>query len=117
MDSFSNSEVRSIVSNSLILNEGNFISFSNKQNYLNFRKDMIQYLKKIFSSLIPNFENHLDIFYLSVLYLDIICSKNRISIKNESNRKMLILTSLIISLKFIGNYDIIELIIKKVIKY
>ena len=32
MDSFSNSEVRSIVSNSLILNEGNFISFSNQSN-------------------------------------------------------------------------------------
>jgi hypothetical protein len=116
MDGFSDSEVHSLISNLLDMNERNFISFSNKQHYLNFRKDMIQYLKKIFSSLIPNFENNLNIFYLSVLYLDIICSKNRISIKNETNRKMIVLTSFIISLKFIGNYDIIELIIKKIIK-
>ena len=35
MDGFSDSEVHSLISNLLDMNERNFISFSNKQHYLN----------------------------------------------------------------------------------
>ena len=117
MNGFSRSEVHSIVSNSFDNKNEEIISYSNNiKPYLSFRKEMIQYLKKLCTTLISNYDNYLEIFYLSVLYLDIISSKNRIIIKLESNRKMTVLSSFIISLKFLGNFDLCETTIKKIIK-
>ena len=116
MNDFYRSEVRLIISNSFDNDEENIIPLSNKQIYLSFRKEMIQYLKKVCVSLIPEIDNQLEIFYLSVQYLDIISLKNRITIKIGSNRKMMVLASFIISLKFLGNFDIYEIIIKRTIR-
>ena len=51
MNDFYRSEVRLIVSNSLDNDEENIITLPNKQIYLSFRKEMIQYLKKYVSPL------------------------------------------------------------------
>ena len=116
MNDFYRSEVRLIVSNSLDNDEENIITLPNKQIYLSFRKEMIQYLKKVCESLISQIDDQLEIFYLSAQYLDIISLKNRITIKISSNRKMMVLASFIISLKFVGNFDIYERIIKRTIR-
>jgi hypothetical protein len=46
-----------------------------------------------------------NILYLSILYLDIILSKNKISLTHDKNLKFLCLCCFLISLKLIGNYD------------
>ena len=116
MNDFYRSEVRLIISNSFDNDEENIIPLPHKQIYLSFRKEMIQYLKNVCVSLIPQIDNQLEIFYLSVQYLDIISLKNRITIKIGSNRKMMVLASFIISLKFLGNFDLYERIIKRTIR-
>ena len=55
MNDFYRSEVRLIISNSFDNDEENIIPLSNKQIYLSFRKEMIQYLKKLCSTLISNY--------------------------------------------------------------
>ena len=51
------------------------------------------------------------VLYLSITYLDIILSKNKISLSYDKNLKYLCLCCFLLSLKFIGNYNISKRII------
>lgn len=66
---------------------------------------MIINLKSLYSKYLNKNLNKLEILYLSILYLDIILSKNKISLSHDKNLKYLCLCCFLLSLKFIGNYD------------
>ena len=68
MNDFYRSEVRLIISNSFDNDEENIIPLPHKQIYLSFRKEMIQYLKNVCVSLIPQIDNQLEIFVSSLVY-------------------------------------------------
>ena len=58
----------------------------------------------LFSSPIP-INNGFQIFYLSIHYLDILLTKTSFNLSNTTNQTYLSITSLILSLKFIGVFD------------
>ena len=119
MNDFSQLEIDEIISKSRIKkNSFYFPIYQNKakNTYINYRKEIIQSIKTISNTYLKSSPNHLDIFYLSILYLDIILSKNKIVIMIEKYRKLLSICCFLLSFKFIGEFDYCEKIIKNSIK-
>ena len=99
------------------------ISYSSKKNKIiipkkifNHRVNLIKtiktYIKKYY-----NFEtNKNNILYLSILYLDIILSTEKINLTCDKSLKYLCLCCFILSLKFLGNYDLSKKIIRNFCK-
>ena len=118
------SEIRLIVANSASENNIKYSNeMENNQKYYSIRISLIKtlktYIKKYYQS--PDKYN---VLYLSITYLDVILSKNRISLSHDKNLKYLCLCCFLLSLKFIGNYNyskklflIFAKIINKNIKY
>jgi len=99
------SEIRLIVANSASENSIKYSNeMENNQKYYSIRISLIKtlktYIKKYYQS--PDKYN---VLYLSITYLDIILSKNRISLSHDKNLKYLCLCCFLLSLKFIGNYN------------
>jgi hypothetical protein len=99
-------EIRLIVSNSASNNHLNFPNnefIENNPKYFIIRLSLIKtlktYIKKYYQS--PDKYN---VLYLSIAYLDIILSKNKISLSHDKNLKYLCLCCFLLSLKFIGNH-------------
>ena len=114
MNDFTSSEMRLIISNSAKnnVNLPYLKPMKQSQKILSHRINLIRTLKiyiKIYCQFDPNRDN---ILYLSILYLDIILSKNKISLQYDKNLKYLCLCCFLLSLKFIGNYDLSKRIIK-----
>ena len=107
MNYFSFSEFRLIIANSTS-NNNIYIPYIkskvNKPKYLCYRINLIKTLKT-YAKKYCNNEDKYNILYLSILYLDIILSKNKISLAHDKNLKYLCLCCFLISLKFIGNYN------------
>ena len=111
-------EIRLIVSNSA---SSNYIKYSNEksrnynQQYYSIRISLVKtlktYVKKYYQS--PDKYN---VLYLSIAYLDIILSKNRISLSHDKNLKYLCLCCFLLSLKFMGNYNYSKKIISNFCK-
>ena len=95
------------------------ISYSSRKNNLiipkkifrhrvNLIKTLKTYIKKYY-----NFAtNKNNILYLSILYLDIIISKDEINLSYDKNLKYLCLCCFMLSLKFLGDYDLSKKIIR-----
>ena len=114
MNNFTSSEMRLIISNSAKnnMNLPYLKPIKQSQKILSHRINLIRTLKiyiKKYCQFAPNRDN---ILYLSILYLDIILSKNKISLQYDKNLKYLCLCCFLLSLKFIGNYDLSKRIIK-----
>ena len=114
MNNFTSSEMRLIISNSAKnnMNLPYLKPIKQSQKILSHRINLIRTLKiyiKKYCQFSPNRDN---ILYLSILYLDIILSKNKISLQYDKNLKYLCLCCFLLSLKFIGNYDLSKRIIK-----
>ena len=119
MNDFSSSEIELIISKSKIkINPFFFQKYQNKSknSYINYRKEIIHQIKNLSNKYLKSIPNNLDIFYLSILYLDIILSKNKIVIIIEKNRIYLSICCFLLSFKFIGDFDYCEKIIKSSIK-
>ena len=95
------------------------ISYSSKKNNalipkkifihrVNLIKALKTYIKKYYYFA----SNKNNILYLSILYLDIILSKDKINLAYEKNLKYLCLCCFILSLKFLGDYDLSKKIIR-----
>ena len=118
MSMFSFQEIRLIVANSA--SENYLIypkekSLENNKKFESIRVSLIKtlktYVKKYYQS--PDKYN---VLYLSIAYLDIILSKNRISLFHDKNLKYLCLCCFLLSLKFIGNYNSTKKIISNFCK-
>ena len=111
MTEFSFSEMRLIISNSsrkdkIIIPKKIF------HHRINLIKTIKTYIKKYY-----NFaENKNNILYLSILYLDIIISKDKINLTNDKNLKYLCLCCFLLSLKFLGNFNCSKKIISNFCK-
>ena len=109
MDDFSFIERRLMISNSSKKN----IPYLNTINTVfhhrvNLIKTLKIYIKKYY-----NFaSNKNNILYLSILYLDIIISKEKISLTYDKNLKYLCLCCFILSLKLLGDFDLSKDIIR-----
>ena len=118
MDCFSYSEFRLIIANSTS-NNNMYIPYikskENKPKYLCHRTNLIKTLKTYVKKYCNN-EDKYNILYLSILYLDIILSKNKISLSHDKNLKYLCLCCFLISLKFMGNYNTIRKVISNFCK-
>ena len=118
MSMISFQEIRLIVANSA---SENYLIYpkekllENSQKYESIRVSLIKtlktYVKKYYQS--PDKYN---ILYLSIAYLDIILSKNRITLFHDKNLKYLCLCCFLLSLKFIGNYNSTKKIISNFCK-
>ena len=100
-------EIRLIVANSASYNNiiyPNEKPKENNQQYYSIRISLVKtlktYVKKYYNS-----SDQYNVLYLSIAYLDIILSKNRISLSHDKNLKYLCLCCFLLSLKFIGNYN------------
>jgi len=113
MNCFSYSEFRLIIANSTS-NNNMYIPYikskENKPKYLCYRANLIKTLKT-YAKKYCNNEDKYNVLYLSILYLDIILSKNKISLSHDKNLKYLCLCCFLISLKFMGNYNTINKVI------
>ena len=118
MNYFSFSEIRLIIAKSTTSNNEN-ISYTksrgNKPKYLSQRINLIKTLKTYVKKYCNNLDKY-NVLYLSILYLDIILSKNKISLAHDKNLKYLCLCCFLISLKFIGNYNTSKKIISNFCK-
>ena len=113
MSMISLNEIRLIVANSASERHQVFPkekSIENNQKYYTIRISLIKtlktYVKKYYQS-----PDKYYVLYLSITYLDIILSKNKISLSYDKNLKYLCLCCFLLSLKFIGNYNISKRII------
>ena len=100
-------EIRLIVANSASYNNiiyPNEKPKENNQQYYSIRISLVKtlktYVKKYYNS-----SDQYNVLYLSIAYLDIILSKNRISLSHDKNLKYLCLCCFLLSLKFIRNYN------------
>ena len=75
-----------------------------KSKYFSHRISLIKTLKTYVKKYCQNSDKY-NILYLSILYLDIILSRDKISLSHDKNLKYLCLCCFLLSLKFIGNYD------------
>ena len=116
MNNFKQTEIDKIINFSFENNYETLINNRYKRYYLSYRKDLILEIKNLITYNLNDLDNKNEIFYLSVFYLDIILSKNKIILKNENNRKLLFLSCLVISIKFIGAFDLCSKRIKNLIK-
>ena len=118
MNYFSFSEIRLIIAKSTTSNNENIPyikSRGNKPKYLSQRINLIKTLKTYVKKYCNNLDKY-NVLYLSILYLDIILSKNKISLAHDKNLKYLCLCCFLISLKFIGNYNTSKKIISNFCK-
>ena len=107
------SEIRLIISNSTKRNDNiPYLKLKLDINLISKRINLIKTLKAYIKKYCNNAHNKNNILYLSILYLDIILSKYKISLSYDKNLKYLCLCCFLLSLKFIGNYDISKKIIK-----
>ena len=114
MEDSSISERRLIISNSTKNNdELPYLKVKqlNQKIFLH-RVNLIKTLKIYIKKYCNHASNKYNILYLSIIYLDIILSKNKISLSYEKNLKYLCLCCFLIALKFIGNFDASKKIIK-----
>ena len=110
-----NDEIKIILIKSNITKNPHLIPLyqrTGKNSFIIYRKEMIQNIKLLYSKYLNKNFNKLEILYLSILYLDIILSKNKILLILENKRKLLCLCCFILSLKFIGDSYYSEKIIK-----
>ena len=114
MNTFSFSEIRLIISHSSKINANPpyLNSVEKSKKIISHRLNLIRTLKIYLKKYCNNAANKNNILYLSIFYLDIILSKNKISLSFDKNLKYLCLCCFLLSLKFIGNYDISKKIIK-----
>ena len=112
------SEIRLMVANSAAeknIIEPNEKSIENSQKYYSIRISLIRtlktYIKKYYQS--PDKYN---VLYLSIAYMDIILSKNKISLSHDKNLKYLCLCCFLLSLKFLGNFNCSKKIISNFCK-
>ena len=70
-----------------------------------YRKAMISKIKSLLFTPTHKLDNSLQVFYSSIHNLDILLSQNFFNLSNSFNQNYLSITSLILSLKFIGIYD------------
>ena len=107
MNFFSFSEIRLIIAKSTTSNNM-YLPFINsggiKPKFYSHRISLIRTLKTYIKKYCQNSDKY-NILYLSILYLDIILSRNKISLSHDKNLKYLCLCCFLLSLKFIGNYD------------
>ena len=75
---------------------------------INLVKTLKKYIKKYYN--FPTNKNN--ILYLSIFYLDIILSKEKINLTKDKNLKYLCLCCFLLSLKFLGNYDLSKDVIR-----
>jgi len=118
MNNFSFSEIRLIIAKSTTSNNENIPyikSRGNKPKYISQRINLIKTLKTYVKKYCNNLDKY-NVLYLSILYLDIILSKNKISLSHDKNLKYLCLCCFLISLKFIGNYNTSKKIISNFCK-
>ena len=107
MNFFSFSEIRLIISKSTSKNNISLPYLKAggiKPKYFSHRISLIKTLKTYIKKYCQNSDKY-NILYLSILYLDIILSRNKISLSHDKNLKYLCLCCFLLSLKFIGNYD------------
>ncbi len=107
MSFFSFSEIRLIIAKSTNSNNISIPYLTNggiKQKFFSQRISLIKTLKTYIKKYCQNADKY-NVLYLSILYLDIILSKNKISLSHDKNLKYLCLCCFLLSLKFIGNYD------------
>ena len=100
-------EIRLIVANSASYNNiiyPNEKPKENNQKYYSIRISLIKTLKTYIKKYYPSPDKY-NVLYLSITFLDIILSKNRISLSHDKNLKYLCLCCFLLSLKFIGNYN------------
>ena len=114
MENFSISEMRLIISNSTKNNADPPYIKVKKLNpkIILHRANLIKTLKIYVQKYCQYASNKYNILYLSILYLDIILAKNKISLSYDKNLKYLCLCCFLLSLKFIGNFDISKKIIQ-----
>ena len=114
MKVFNFSELRLIISYSAKNNSNlpYYQLIGENTNIFSIRVNLIKTLKTYITKYCLNDPNKFNILYLSILYLDIILSKNRISLSYDKNLKFLCLCCFLLSLKFMGNYDMSKKIIK-----
>ena len=108
MDSFSNKEITLILTHLIQRKTPSFYSqnlVKQKSITYPYRHGMISQLKKMTNDSILHMDNHLQIFYMSVLYLDIIISRNKFNFSSEKNRNLVVLTCFNLALKFLGIFD------------
>ena len=107
MNIFSFSEIRLIIAKSTTSNNM-YLPYINcggiKPKFYSHRISLIKTLKTYIKKYCQNSDKY-NILYLSILYLDIILSRNKISLSHDKNLKYLCLCCFLLSLKFIGNYD------------
>ena len=77
-------------------------------NRINLIKTLKTYIKKYYNYA----ANKNNILYLSILYLDIILSKDKLNLSSDKNLKFLCLCCFMLSLKFLGDYDLSKKIIR-----
>ena len=110
----------------------NYFSFGERRLMVSYssKKDKIAIPKKVFHlrvNLIKTIKTYIkkyynfatnknNILYLSILYLDIILSKEEINLAYDNNLKYLCLCCFILSLKFLGDYDLSKKIIRNFCK-
>ena len=113
MNIFSFSEIRLIIAKSTTSNNM-YLPYINsngiKSKFYSHRISLIKTLKTYIKKYCQNSDKY-NILYLSILYLDIILSRNKISLSHDKNLKYLCLCCFLLSLKFIGNYDTAKKII------
>ena len=112
------SQIRLMVENSAsekYFTENNEKIIENSQKYYSIRISLIRtlktYIKKYYQ-----FSDKYNILYLSIVYMDLILSKNKISLSHDKNLKYLCLCCFILSLKFVGNFNCSKKIISNFCK-
>ena len=109
MNIFSFSEkIRLIIAKSTTSNKNIYLPYLNsrgiKPKFYSHRISLIKTLKTYIKKYCQNSDKY-NVLYLSILYLDIILSRNKISLSYDKNLKYLCLCCFLLSLKIIGNYD------------
>ena len=118
MKNYSFAEIRLIIAKSTACNNLSISYLKSggvKQKYFSHRISLIKTLKTYIKKYCQN-SNKYNVLYLSILYLDIILSKNKISLSHDKNLKYLCLCCFLISLKLIGNFDTSKKIISNFCK-
>ena len=114
MDIFTFQEIRLIISNSYSNENKTFtpqLTSRENQPNLSHRSNLVKTIKTYIKKYCTNDHEKNNILFLSITYLDVILKKNKISLSVDKNLKYLCLCCFLISLKFIGNYNISKKII------
>ena len=114
MDIFTFQEIRLIISNSYSNENKTFtpqLTSRENQPNLSHRCNLVKTIKTYIKKYCTNDHEKNNILFLSITYLDVILKKNKICLSVDKNLKYLCLCCFLISLKFIGNYNISKKII------